>query len=298
MSLSDIRLLAEIAASGSFRAAANRLDMPPSTLSHRLGVLEQRLGIRMFNRTTRSVSLTQNGSAFLERAMPALREIEQAVSSATAERETPGGMLRINGSAPALALLMPAVAHFMARHPAVEMDLVEDGQLSDIVALGFDAGIRLAELVPRDMIAVPVGGDQRLIVVGSPHYLSGRAAPRSPEDLESHQCIRARLPSGRHLAWEFSHRARSFTVQVGGSLTVGNNDLALVAAERGLGLAYVTEIAARPAMHARRLVQLLDAWTPPFPGLRLYYPRHRIASVTLKAFADQLRADARTARGS
>jgi DNA-binding transcriptional LysR family regulator len=289
LTLLDIQVLAEIAAHGSFRAAALRLDIPPSTISRRVAAVEQRLGVRLFNRTTRSVAPTAAGAALLGRTVPAMHEIEGAIAEVGSSRAEPGGPLRINGSAAALRLLMPIVARFLADFPKVEIDLVEDGHLSDIVRLGFDAGVRLAEDVPRDMVAIPVGPDQRLIVVGSPGYLAGSPAPKRPADLLRHRCIRARMPSGRLIPWEFSRHGEAVTIAVSGPLVASSNDLALSAAEHGLGLAYVTETAARPGLASGSLIEVLSAWTPAFPGLRLYYPQHRIASVTLRSFTQMLR---------
>jgi DNA-binding transcriptional LysR family regulator len=289
LSLSEIRLLAEITALGSFRAAARRLDLPPSTLSRQVAGLEARLGVRLFNRTTRSVAPTQSGAAFLLRALPAAREIEGAMAEVTERRAEPGGLLRINGANAGLALLLPVVARFQRRFPDVEVDLVADGRLSDIVARGFDAGLRLAEEVPRDMVAVPVGPDQRFIVVGAPDYLADHGGPERPEDLATHACLRARMPSGRVIPWEFARHGVEMTAPVTGSLTLGDTALALDAARIGCGLAYVTEMAAREDLASGRLVAVLDGWCPTFPGLRLYYPKQRAPSVTLRALVTELR---------
>ncbi|VVS99190.1 LysR family transcriptional regulator [Rhizobium sp. EC-SD404] len=289
LTLSQIRLLVEIVEQGSFRAAAMRLDMPPSTLSRQVAGLESRLGVRLFNRTTRSVALTEDGTAFLARATPALREIESAMTEMTTRRAEPGGLLRINGAESGLALLLPVVARLQRRYSGVEIDLVEDGQLSDIVAQGFDAGLRLAEDVPRDMVAVPVGPDQRFIVVGAPDYLERNPAPQRPADLAHHVCIRARKPSGRVIQWEFARNGNEMTVPVTGMLTLGNNALALEAARLGCGLAYVTEQAASADLIAGRLAAVLDDWCASFPGICLYYPKQRAASVTLRALISEIR---------
>lgn len=289
LSLFDIRLLAEIASQGSFRAAALRLDMPPSTLSRQVAGLEARLGVRLFNRTTRSLALTESGTAFLARALPALEEIEGAMSDMTTRRAEPGGLLRINGAETGLALLLPVIARFQRRFPTVEVDLVEDGHLSDIVGQGFDAGLRLIEDVPRDMVAVPVGPDQRFIVVAAPDYFDRFPAPERPADLAHHACIRARMPSGRIIPWEFARRGEVVTAPVTGSLTLGNNALALAAARLGCGLAYVTAQAAAEDLAAGRLIACLQDWCPTFPGLCLYYPRQRAPSVTLRALVTEIR---------
>lgn len=289
LSLSDIRLLSEIAAQGSFRGAALRLDIPPSTLSRQVAGLEARLGVRLFNRTTRSLALTESGAWFLERATPALRQIECAMAEMTTRRAEPGGLLRINGAEAGLALILPVIARLQRRYPAVEVDLVADGQLSDIVAQGFDAGLRLIEDVPRDMVAVPLGPDQRFVVVAAPDYLARHPAPQRPADLADHACIRARMPSGRIITWEFARRGVEVLGPVSGSLTLGTNALALDAARLGCGLAYVTQQAAADDLAAARLIACLDDWCPAFPGLSLYYPKQRAPSVTLRALVAEIR---------
>lgn len=289
LSLSDIRLLTEIAAQGSFRAAALRLDIPPSTLSRQVAGLEARLGVRLFNRTTRSLALTESGALFLDRATPALHQIEGAMAEMTTRRAEPGGLLRINGAQTGLALILPIVARFQRRYPAVKVDLVEDGQLSDIVAQGFDAGLRLIEDVPRDMVAVPLGPEQRFIVIGAPDYLARHPAPQRPADLAAHACIRARMPSGRIIGWEFARHGEEMTAPVSGPLTLGNTALALEAARLGCGLAYVTEQAAAEDLAAGRLIACLTDWCPAFPGLCLYYPKQRAPSVTLRALVSEIR---------
>lgn len=289
LSLSEFRALAEVAATRGFRSAAARLDLAPSTLSRQVALLEGRLGLRLFNRTTRSVTLTAEGAALLGRLAPAMAQVEQALAEARSEAAAPSGPLRINGSEEALAILMPPALDFLAAHPRVELDLVADGMLSDIVAGGFDAGLRLAEAVPRDMTAIPLGPDRRLVTVASPGYLAGVPALDSPADLTGHECIRARLPSGRFLPWEFRRDGRDLRVRVAGRLIVGAPEHALEPARRGMGIAYVAETAAEADLAAGRLVAVLQDWTPAFEGLRLYYPAHRAASVTLRAFAAHLR---------
>ncbi|WP_118136704.1 LysR family transcriptional regulator [Oceanicella sp. SM1341] len=293
ISLADLRLLEAILQEGSFRGAAQRLDLPPSTLSRRVSGLERRLGLRMFRRTTRSLSPTPEGLGFLGRVLPALRDIEAAVRGAAEARDVPGGLLRINGTEPGFRLLMPAVRTFLELHPQVELDLVIDGLLSDIVAGGFDAGLRLAEAVPQDMVAVPVGPAQRFVVVGAPGYLARRGRPAVPGDLAAHDCIRSRLPSGRVLAWEFAVAGRPLSLAVTGRLTLGSTDLACQAAREGLGLAYVNDSSAAADLASGALEELLCDWCPPFEGLRLYYPRHRVGSATLSAFVACLRRQPR-----
>ncbi|POF31783.1 LysR family transcriptional regulator [Roseibium marinum] len=290
LSLADIRALSEVASCRNFREAAKRLDVSPSALSHTIASIERRLGLRFFNRTTRSVALTEGGAAFLRRAAPSMRDIEAAIHEAKGYGTEPGGLLRINGSEGGLALLIPLISTFLRDYPDVEMDLVIDGELSDIVGLGFDAGLRSAEYVPQDMIAIPVGPDQRFVVVGSPDYFSSNPPPENPADLARHNCVRARLPSGRLIRWEFERLGESLAVPVTGNMIAGSPDLSQIAARNSLGLAYVSQNAARADLTGGRLVQVLDDWTPSYPGLRLYYPRHRLPSATLRAFAAHVRS--------
>lgn len=289
LSLYDLRLLATIAELGSFRAAAASLELPPSTLSRKVSALERRLGLRVFNRTSRSLAPTGPGQAFIDRIAPALKVIQEAAESAATQNEEPCGVLRLNGSEPAFKMLMPTIRDFTSRYPDVQLDLVSDGLLSDIVAGGFDAGLRLAEAVPLDMIAVPVGADQRFVVVGSPEYIGRCGVPRVPGDLHTHDCIRARLPSGRILPWEFSGPGGPVTVAVSGRILLGSSELAAEAALEGLGLAYVTEMAVLAHVAAGQLVEVMGDWCPAFPGVQLYYPRHKVRSATLTAFVDSLR---------
>lgn len=280
-----------VAAHRSFRRAATEVGLSPSALSHAVATLEARLGVRLFQRTTRSVSMTPAGERFLERVHPALREIAGAMESVNDFRNTPAGVLRINASEPAAQLLfVPVVLPFLDAHPDMQLDLVVDGRFVDIVADGFDAGIRLREAVPRDMVAVPFGPPQRFAVVGSPKYFTRRERPRAPSDLMRHECVRTRLPSGGLLRWQFERRGEELTIDVRGSLTLlGSPSLALEAALNGLGLAYLPQSAVEVHVKARRLVSVLEEWTPPFPGFCLYYPHHQ-GTAGLRAFVDLLRA--------
>ncbi|MEI4488351.1 LysR family transcriptional regulator [Frigidibacter sp. MR17.14] len=298
LSLSELRLVAEIVEGGSFRAASIRLDVPPSTISRRVATLEARLDLRLFNRTTRSLALTDEGRAFLDRALPALAELEAALTEASGRRAAPGGLLRINGSAGGLAILLPLVLAFRRLHPSVRFDLVEDGQLSDIVGQGFDAGLRLAEDVPADMIAAPVGGPQRFIVVATPALVAEAGRPSHPSDLDPGRCLGARLPSGRIIAWEFAPREKAVSVHPAGPVTLGDTALALEAARGSAGFAYVTERMAAADHKRGALVTVLDDWCPSLEGLRLYCPRHRNGSVTLRAFAEFLRRQAAAERSA
>jgi DNA-binding transcriptional LysR family regulator len=284
LTLSELAALGAVATQRSFRAAAAELGLSPSSLSHRVASIERRLGVRLFNRTTRSVAVTEAGEQFLARIQPALHEIAEAVETVNRFRDTPAGLLRLNSSEGGSARILPIVLDFMAANPEMRVDLVTEGRMIDIVAAGFDAGIRLAEAVPQDMVSVPLGIDEAMIVVAAPGYLEARGVPRAPADLFAHECIRARLPSGAILRWEFEHQGEEIRIDPPGRLTIGSPELSQQAALAGAGLAFVSARTAAPDLESGRLRQVLADWTPPFPGLCLYYPRQRLPSAGLRAF--------------
>jgi DNA-binding transcriptional LysR family regulator len=288
--LVELNAVVAVASHRSFRAAATELGMSPSALSHAIAALEQRMGVRLFNRTTRSVSLTQAGEQFLAKVRPALREITEAIDATNVFRDSPAGTLRLNMSeGAARQILTPIVLEFMRRYPQMQVDLVTQGRLVDIVAEGFDAGIRLAEAVPQDMIAIPCGPEQRYAVVGAPAYFENHVHPKTPGDLVAHECIRGRLPSGAMLKWEFEKRGEQMVVDVKGSLTLDHYELWVEAALEGAGLAYVNEWSVSHEISSGRLIRVLEDWTPPFPGLALYYPGHRHVPAGLRAFIGIIR---------
>ena len=288
--LIELNAVATVANRRSFRAAAAELGMSPSALSHAIAALEQRLQVRLFNRTTRSVSLSEAGELFLARIQPALREIFTAMEQVNDLRVTPAGTLRINTSEGAAEqVLRPVVLKFLKRYPDMRVEIVTDQRLVDIVAEGFDAGIRLAEAVPRDMIALPCGPDQRFAVVASPQYFKGRKKPLTPGDLAEHNCIRYRFSTGALFRWEFEKRGEELAIDVKGSLTLTSQTLRIEAAVAGLGIIYANESSVAKHIASRRLIRVLDDWTPPFPGLRLYYPGHRHVPAGLRAFIAVLR---------
>jgi DNA-binding transcriptional LysR family regulator len=291
--LVELNAVVAVASHRSFRAAATELGMSPSALSHAIAALEQRMGVRLFNRTTRSVSLTEAGEQFLAKVRPALREIAEAIDATNVFRDSPAGTLRLNMSeGAARQILTPIVLEFMRRYPQMQVDLVTQGRLVDIVAEGFDAGIRLAEAVPQDMIAIPCGPEQRYAVVGSPAYFDSRTRPKTPGDLVAHECIRGRLPSGAMLKWEFEKRGEQMVVDVKGPLTLDHYELWIDAALEGAGLAYVNEWSVSHEISLGRLIRVLEDWTQPFPGLSLYYPGHRHVPAGLRAFIGIIRETA------
>ena len=286
-----------VARHGNFRRAARALDMSSSALSHAVAALEARIGVRLFHRTTRSVALSEAGRRFVERIGPALDTIADAHAEAAGAQLFPSGTLRINASTAASRFFVPAAAAFLAAHPAVRLDLVSEDGLVDIVARGFDAGIRLAEAVPADMVSVPCSPAIRFVVVGAPSYLATRGEPLVPADLAGHDCIRRRVANGSLYAWEFERNGEDLRIEVDGAFTADHEQAMLEAASAGLGLAYLRSWTAAEALDAGRLRQVLHDWTPPHPGFRLYYAGHRHVPSGRRALAAFLRArGAATAR--
>lgn len=288
--LADLAAFAAIARNGSFRRAALELGVSTSALSHALRGLETRMGVRLLHRTTRSVAATEAGAALLARIGPALDEIAAAVGAAGAFRETLGGVLRLNAPRSACRfVLMPLVARYLARHPGVRVEVTADDALTDVVAAGFDAGIRFGEHLAGDMIAVPLGGPQRFALVGAPAYLAGRPTPEEPADLVEHRCIRQRFPGGALYRWELEKDGRALAVSVDGPLIVNDQAMIVQAALAGLGLGLVFEDSVADPLASGRLVRLMPDWCPSFPGLFLYYAGRRQIPPPLQAFIDLVR---------
>jgi len=288
--LTEYEAVAAVARLGSFRAAATELGLSTSALSHAVAALEARLGVRLFNRTTRSVSATDAGEQFIVRIAPALAAIGGAIEGINSHRDTPTGMLKINPSAGAARMILtPVILDFLRRYPDMQVTLVTEGRLVDIVGQGFDAGVRIAEAVPQDMTAVPIGGEIRMLVVGTPAYLAAHGRPLVPADLHRHQCIRARMASGGIWRWEFEKRGEKVEVDVQGALTLDEMTVMLEAALEGVGLAYLSEWSVREHIAAGRLVSVLEDWCPPYPGLCLYYPGRRHVPAGLRALIALIR---------
>jgi DNA-binding transcriptional LysR family regulator len=279
-----------IADARSFRGAARALEVTPSALSHAMRGLEARLGVRLFNRTTRSVALTEHGEQLLRRVRPALADLDDAVAEIASARDRPSGSLRIScAESGALPLVRHVLPGFLATYPDIRIEFVVDGRLVDIVADGFDAGIRLLESVPRDMIAVRFGPDMRMVAVASPQYLAQHGKPKAPHDLLQHRCIRFRFDSGTIYRWDLERRGKSANVDVPGQLTLGNTTLKIEAAVAGIGIAWVPEDQAAEHLAAGRLERVLADWSPYFPGLCLYYPANRHPPNALRLFAQAVR---------
>jgi len=288
--VADLTAFSTVATHRSFRRAADALGVSRSSLSHAMRGLERELGVRLLNRTTRSVSPTEAGEQLLRRLAPVLRELDEALDTVADEGGQPTGTLRINANESAVRLLLQTVVpRFLARYPGMALDLVAEGRLVDIVEQGFDAGVRLGEALPQDMVAVQLGDDLRFVAVAAPSYLAERPRPLTPDDLAQHRCIRNRLPSGKLYRWEFAKQGQEVLVNVPGALTLDNIGLMIEAAASGLGIAYVPEPAARAWLDDGRLVTVLDDWCPVIPGLYLYYPGHRHVPAGLRAFIEVLR---------
>ncbi|MET0245658.1 MAG: LysR substrate-binding domain-containing protein [Sphingomonas sp.] len=288
--LKDLSAVIAIARRGSFRAAALDLGISTTALSSAVGKLEASLGVRLFNRTTRSVSLTDAGRRFVEQVGPALQDIDGAMQTARAQQATPSGTIRINAfPTAARTIMVPLVVEFVRRYPQVHIDIVTEGRLVDIVADGFDLGVRESEFVPSDMIALSLRRPQRFAVVGSPGYFETRPRPRIPTDLLDHRCIRVRLPDGALYRWQFRRGEETAQIEVSGPVTLDEASIARIAVREGLGLGFFMEQDVHEELEAGRLIRVLDDWTPPFGGMCLYYPGRRNPSAAFRAFLDLAR---------
>lgn len=283
----ELNVFMAVAAHLSFRRAAVELDMTPSGISHTMRVLEEKLGVRLLNRTTRSVALSQAGESLLARLRPVMRELSDALDEVDAMRDTPSGTLRINASeGAARTLLSPYIASFLSRYPDMSVDLIADGRMVDIVEEGFDLGVRLREAVPQDMVAVPFGRRMGFSVVASPAYFAQRSLPKVPADLLAHDCIRYRMPSGKLLRWEFDRRGEEIVLDVPGRLSLNEPRLMVQAALEGIGVAYAFTQDVCDHIAEGRLIASLEDWLQDFDGMCLYYPSRRNLSAGMRAFID------------
>jgi len=286
----ELDTVAAVARLGGFRAAAIELGVSATSVSNAVAGLEARLGVRLFNRTTRSVALSEAGKQFIATVGPALSDIHTAMEAANSRRGRPAGTLRLNCPLEAARqILVPVMLEFQRRYPEIMLDVVTDAQRIDIVAKGFDAGIRPRDAIPRDMIAVPFGPALRFVVVGSAAYLRAHPAPSKPADLLGHRCIRARWPNGALYRWEFVKRGRALTIDAPGSLTLDDPSLMRDAALADAGLAYMWEARVADDLARGHLVSALDDWMPSSPGFCLYHPDRRNVPPALRAFIDTLR---------
>jgi DNA-binding transcriptional LysR family regulator len=288
--LDDFVAFLAVARERSFTRAAAQLGVSQSALSHRIRGVEERLGLRLLSRTTRSVAPTEAGERLIRGLDPLLRGLDETLADLRELHDRPSGTVRINASMAGAEILMRhVVPAFAARFPEVQLDIVTEGRWVDIVADGFDAGVRLAEAVPRDMIAIPFGGDERFVAVAAPAYLAAHGTPATPADLMRHVCLRFRMPGGKLYRWEFERRGGELKLDVPGTVTLDNMRLTRAGALAGLGIAFIPVGLVRDALDRGALVSLLDEWTPPFPGYCLYYPSRRHLAAGLRAFIDVLR---------
>ena len=288
--LSQLAVLSVVATHGSFRGAARELAIAPSAVSHAISSLEEELGVRLLARTTRSVAPTEAGATLLERLRPALGEIELALEAALETRDRPAGNLRITMPRTAAHLVFaPRVGAFATAFPDITLELVIEDRFADVVAGGFDAGVRLGESLQPDMIAVRIGPAIRGAVVGAPAYFETMPRPAHPRDLAGHRCIRFRFSSGIVYRWEFEKGGEAIELSVDGPLILGEDRLVVEAAISGAGLAFVFEEHAAAAIADGRLIRVMEDWCLPFDGFHLYYPSRRQMRPALRAFIDFFR---------
>jgi DNA-binding transcriptional LysR family regulator len=289
--LYDLAAFAVVAEHGSFTRAAAELGMSQSGLSHAMRALEERLGVRLLSRTTRSVSTTEAGETLLRSLRPALDEIASSVGAVGELRGKVAGTIRLTATKHAVSsVLMPILPGFLSTHPDITVDVIIDDNLNDIVADRIDAGIRFGDIVEKDMIAVRIGPDIQMAVVGAPSYFAEHPVPLTPRELSGHRCINYRMvKSGGLYAWDFEEDGRPFQVRVEGPLIFNNADLIREAVLAGQGLAYVYEDEAAADIAAGRLMKILAAWSPSFPGYYLYHPSRRQSPPALSALIAALR---------
>lgn len=286
----ELAAFVAIADRGSFVKAAAVLGVSSSTLSQAMRALEERLGVRLLNRTTRSVAPTEAGERLLAQVRPALDQLGSAVEAINAFRDTPAGMLRLSVSSLAAGMIVgPVLGRFLERYPAITLDIVVDDALVNIVDGRFDAGIRYGKRIERDMVAVRVSPESRLVAIASPSYLARHSRPEVPQDLHAHNCIRFRLTTGAIYRWEFEKAGEEFEVLVAGSLITNDLDLSVRAAVEGVGICYMIEGYVAPLIAEGRLVTVLEDWSPHYAGYHIFYPSGRQMLAPLKVFIACLR---------
>lgn len=289
--LRDLNAFLLVAQEGSFTRAAARLSVSQSALSQTIRGLEERLGLRLLSRTTRSVSPTEAGARLLARIGPALQEIEEGLAQLTELRDKPAGTIRISADEFAVHhVLWPVIERFLPQYPDIGIELTTDYGRTDIIKERYDAGVRRGRLVSQDMIAVPISADIRMMVVGAPSYLEKTLPPRSPQDLIAHSCINLRLPThGEFFAWTFRKGSKEQRVKVAGQLVFNTLPSILMATLAGFGLAYLPEALVMPHIKSARLIEVLAAWRQTFERYHLYYPSRRQASPAFSLLVDALR---------
>jgi len=292
--LAEMNAFVVVAERCSFAKAAVQLGVSRSRLSETVRDLEGRLGVRLLNRTTRSVAPTVAGERLLAQIRPLLNDFDAVLSSINAFRDKPAGLLRLTVLPPAASfMLAPLLSRFLVQYPAIDLEISVDGALTDIVAGRFDAGMRAGDRVERDMIAVRIGEEIRSVVVAAPDYLARHKRPATPRDLGAHDCIRFRFPSGMIVPWQFEKDGRHVEAAVEGRLTVNDPELAIKAAVDGVGMLYTARGYAMPEIASGRLVPVLEDWQTPAAAIFLYYPGRRQVPVPLQAFIEFLRQNLR-----
>jgi DNA-binding transcriptional LysR family regulator len=287
----DLLAFFAVAREGSFTKAASKMGVSQSALSQTIRTLEERLGLRLLIRTTRSVSPTEAGDHLLRTVAPRFDDIELELAALREMRLKPAGQIRITaGEYPAMTVLAPALARLLPDYPDINVEICADNGMTDIVAERYDAGVRLGDQVAKDMIAVPIGPDIRMAVVATPSYFASFEAPKTPLDLTAHNCIKMRLPThGGVYAWDFEKDGRELKVRVEGQMVFNNIALRLTTVLAGLGVAYLPEDLVLEHIAAGRLVRVLEDWCQPFAGFRLYYPTRRHPSAAFTLLVDTLR---------
>jgi len=300
MDLTSLPTFLAVVRHKSFTAAARELGVTPSAVSQTVRALEDRVGLRLLERTTRSVRLTEAGARFVDRVSPALSDIEAAFESLDELRDVPSGTLRLSVSESACELVLePVLASFLAQHPRLTLEIDSDPRLRDIVADGFDAGLRLGETLEPDKVAVRVSPDQRAAIVAAPSYFRTHPKPRHPRDLVDHACINFRWATrGTLYRWEFTEDGREFDVEVTGPLVVSGLQPMRRAALDGVGIAYAFESMVADELREKRLVRVLEPYCPPFPGYFLYYPSRRNVPKKLAALIAFLTARREPLKGA
>jgi DNA-binding transcriptional LysR family regulator len=299
MSRIDLNTLSQFAVVArhlNFRRAAAELAVAPSTLSERIRDLEDQLGVRLLNRTTRSASLTEEGQRLLDRTRDAITVLDETTGGlGSNQRDTAlSGKLRINGPRPAVELrLMPLIISFLQQHPYVRIDVVSESELVDVVAAGFDAGVRYDEKLEQDMVAIKLGADQRMIIAATPSYLAQRGTPSDPDDLTDHDCIGTVFAHGNVLPWSLESGESRIDFTPSDRLHVTTIEVGIMAARASLGLVYTFEDYVADDLASGRMVTVLDGWTPPFAGPSLYFPDRRLMPAALRAFVDHVKAETR-----
>jgi DNA-binding transcriptional LysR family regulator len=287
----DLNIFLAIANHRSFRKASVELGVTASALSHALRGIEERLGLRLLNRTTRSVALTEAGDRLYARLKPAFRDIDDAIEDLNSLRNAPTGTLRLNAALPAARqVLLPIANRFVAAFPGIRVEIAADSAVVDVVSEGFDAGVRFGEIIAADMIAVPIGPRQRSAVIATPSFFERYAKPATPQDLLHLPCLRLRFSSGAYYRWEFERGGKEVAIEVDGPLTLSEMDLIVDAARAGNAIGYVFESMVEEELKDGSLVRVLADWCPYYPGFFLYYPSRRQVPGALRAFIDFVKA--------